>query len=67
MLEKFERFRTVPWRAKKAFLSVDVRRSGDARIVMLGQEVGELLVRRFVEGSLLPQVGRQVRVRLGDG
>jgi len=33
---------------------------------MLGQEVGELLVGRFVEGGLLPQVGRQVGIGLGN-
>jgi len=48
-------------------LSVDAWRRGDARVVMLGQEVGELLVGRFRESGFLPQIRRQVRVGLGDG
>ena len=47
--------------------SVDAGSDGNASIVMLGQEVGEFLIRRFLEGGLLPQVGRQVRIGLADG
>ena len=48
-------------------LGVDAGSGSNARIVMLGQEVGKFLIRRFLEGGLLPQVGRQVRIGLADG
>merc|ERR1711921_3860 len=48
-------------------LGIDAWRRGNARIVMLSQEVGELLVGRFRESGFLPQIRRQVRVGLGDG
>merc|ERR1711872_1198417 len=51
----------------QAALGVNARGGSDAGIVMLSQEISELLVRRFLEGSFLPQIRRQVRVGLGDG
>jgi len=42
-------------------------RGGDAGVMMLGQEIGEFLVRRLGEASFLPQIRGQVGVGLGDG
>ena len=40
---------------------------GPNGLVVLGQEVGELLVGRLLEHGLLPQVGGEEGIGLGDG
>jgi hypothetical protein len=53
--------------AKFPLVLFDFLALGGHRPVVLGQIVGELLVRRLGEHSLLPEVGRQVGVRVADG
>jgi len=48
-------------------LSVGTRGCGDARVVMLGQEIREFLIRRLRESSFLPQVRRQIGISLRNG
>merc|ERR1719153_82564 len=48
-------------------LSVGTRGCSDARVVMLGQEIREFLIRRLRESSFLPQVRRQIGISLRNG
>merc|ERR1719153_1905105 len=48
-------------------LSLGTRGCSDARVVMLGQEIREFLIRRLRESSFLPQVRRQIGISLRNG